>query len=68
VTSVQALQWNVGTCRVDVKREMQVDGLYKHASSNAAHRGGVARSSDEASVMEVEQRGCPIQLNLMNQL
>jgi len=29
--------------------------------TDAEHRGGTARSSDEASVMEVERRGCVIQ-------
>ena len=31
-------------------------------SINAQARGGVARSSDEVSVMEMEQRGCIIWL------
>jgi len=30
---------------------------HKDASTDAAYRGGTARMSEEASVMEVEQRG-----------
>jgi len=30
---------------------------HEDASTNAEHRGGLPRSSDEASVMEVERRG-----------
>lgn len=30
---------------------------HKRVSTDAAHWGGAARSSEEASVMEVEQRG-----------
>lgn len=33
----------------------------QNESTNAGHRGGLPRSSDEASVMEVEQRGRPVQ-------
>jgi len=32
-------------------------------STDAGHRGGPSRSSDEAAVMAVEQRGWPVQLN-----
>jgi len=34
---------------------------HKGGSPDAEHRGGSSRSSDEASVMEVERRGCVIQ-------
>ena len=34
---------------------------HKSKSTDARHAGGTSRSSDEASVMEVEQRGCIIQ-------
>ena len=37
------------------------------ANTNAMHRGGAARISDEASVMGVERRGCVIQLLLYGQ-
>ena len=60
MTSKQALQQNVGNCRFDVKRKAQVEFLHKRESSKAEHRDGVARSSDEVSVMEMERRGYPI--------
>ena len=31
-------------------------------STDAAHRGGAARSSDKVSVMEMERRGCIVRL------
>jgi hypothetical protein len=42
-----ALLWNVRTCRADVKRRAQAEGLCQGASIEAAHRGGATRSSDE---------------------
>jgi hypothetical protein len=48
VSSDQALVWNVRTCRPDAKRRAQADGLREGASIDAGHRGGVARSSDDA--------------------
>lgn len=44
------------TCRSDVKGEVQVENP-QGESTEAEHRDGSARSSEEASVMEVEQRG-----------
>ena len=44
---VQAQMWNVGTCRSDDKGRVQADSLGEDASTDAEHRGGVARSSDE---------------------
>ncbi len=38
---------NVGTCRPDAKGRTQVGSPYKGASTDAGHRGGVTRSSDE---------------------
>jgi RNA-directed DNA polymerase len=32
-------------------------------STDARHRGGVARSSEEGSVMELERRGCIVRLS-----
>ena len=43
-------------CRSDAKGEAQV-GTPRGESTNAEHRDGLARSSDEVSVMEMEQRG-----------
>jgi hypothetical protein len=60
----QALMWNVGTCWFNVKgREVAV--LSDFASTNVNQRGGATRSSDEATVMVVEQRGCVIQPRLI---
>ena len=44
---IQARMWNVGTCRSDAKGRIQAEGLREDASTNAEHRGGAARSSDE---------------------
>ncbi len=52
----QALVWNLGTCRSDVKRETQSHYDPTRKSINAEHRGGSIRSSDEVSVMEMERR------------
>ena len=53
----QALVWNMGTCRPDVKGETQVRGPHKGESTDAGHRDGLTRSSVEVSVMEMERRG-----------
>ena len=52
---ILALVWNVGTCRSDVKGEIQLEA-HKDESTDAEHRGGLPCSSDEVSVMEMEQR------------
>jgi len=44
VTSVQARVRNLGTCRSDVKGEVQVGGTHKGESTEAEHRGGAVRS------------------------
>ena len=61
VTPDQALVRNVGTCRRDAKGTAQVGGPGEDHSTDARHRGGAARSSDEGSVMELERRGSGIQ-------
>ncbi len=43
----QASVWNVGTCRPDVKGRTQAGSPCKGASTDAGHRGGATRSSDE---------------------
>jgi len=48
VSLFQALVGNVGTCRLDIKGEFQRSCTPKEESTNARHRGGAARSSDEA--------------------
>jgi len=55
VNSTQALVWNVGTC-VSMRREQLKRTTRESLSTEAGHRGGVACSSDEASVMGVEPR------------
>ena len=57
MTLIQALVWNVGTCRPDVKGETQVRGPHEGESTDAGHRGGPTRISVEVSVMEMERRG-----------
>jgi len=47
---------NVGTCRSDVKAAYQVGSTHKILSTDAFHRGGLGRSSEEVSVMEMERR------------
>lgn len=61
---IQAQRQNVGTCRLDVKRETQVGMNHECESSDARHRVGVAHSSDEVSVMEMERRSCLVQQEL----
>lgn len=38
---------------------------HKDLSTDAEHRGGATCSSDEGSVMDVERRGCIVQLRLI---
>ena len=54
---IQALVRNVGTCRPDAKGEVQADSIRKGESTDAGHRGGVARIRVEGSVMERDRRG-----------
>ena len=44
----QALSGNVGTCRLDVKGDPRGSSTSKGKSTEARHRGGSARSSDDA--------------------
>ena len=62
MTLIRALVRNVGTCRPDAKGEAQADSLRKGQSTDAGHRGGVARSRDEGSVMGLDRRGDVVQL------
>jgi hypothetical protein len=61
VNSDQALLWNVGTCRSDVKGDVQAGGPRKGQSTKAEHRDGAVRSREESSVMGLDRRGCGIQ-------
>jgi hypothetical protein len=56
VTVIRASMRNVRTCRSDVKGAGQAGGPRKTLSTKAEHRGGVARSSEEGSVMGLERR------------
>jgi hypothetical protein len=42
-------------------REKSKWRTHEDESTDAEHRGGAARSSDEVSVVEMERRGCVIQ-------
>ena len=46
VNLIWAFVGNVGTCRLDVKGEAQVE-ITHELSTDAGHRGGITRSSDE---------------------
>ena len=61
VTVTLASMRNVRTCRSDVKGAGQAGSPCKTLSTKAEHRGGVARSSEEGSVMELERRGGLVQ-------
>ena len=56
VTVILASIRNVRTCRSDVTGAGQAGGPCKILSTKAEHRGGVARSSEEGSVMGLERR------------
>ena len=53
---IQALVRNSGTCRPDAKGEAQADGLREGESTDAGHRGGVARGRDEGPAMGLDRR------------
>jgi len=53
VNVIQALVWNVGTC-VLMLREKFKWRTHKGESTDAGHRGGTTRSSDEVPVMGME--------------
>jgi hypothetical protein len=57
VILIQALVRNVGTCRPDAKGETQADSIREGESTDAGHRGGVARSRVESPVMGLDRRG-----------
>ena len=49
VTLHLALAWNVGTCRLDAKGEIQVGGPHEDESTEAGRRDGAIRSRVEGS-------------------
>ena len=54
VNFAQGFMWNAGTSRFNAKGEVQVGNPHKSESTDVKNWGGTTRSSDEASVMEVE--------------
>jgi hypothetical protein len=54
--------WNAGICRPDGKGETQVRGPHKGESTDAGHRDEAVCSRGEDSVMELDRRGCVVQL------
>jgi hypothetical protein len=56
VTLGQAVVRNVGTCRLDVKRDVQGRNP-EDQRIDARHRGGATRSSDELGETPRERRG-----------
>ena len=62
MTLNQASVRNVGTCRPDVKGEVQADSLRKSERTDAGHRGGGARSRDEGFVTKPDRRGAVVWL------
>ena len=61
VTLNRALVRNVGTCRLDVKRDVQGRNP-KDQRIDARHRDGATRSSGEVGESPMERRGRVIQL------
>ena len=46
----------------DAKGEIQMGGPHKDESTEAERRGGATRIRAEGSVMELDRRGCVVQL------
>lgn len=57
---MEALVWNIGTCRFDAKGEIQAENL-QELNTDAKHRDGLTGSSEEAPVMGVERSSQIIQ-------
>jgi len=62
VTLRQASIRNTGTCRSDVKGEIQAVSHREDQSTDAEHRDGNVRSRDEGAVMVLDRRGVVIRL------
>ena len=62
VTPRQAFARNVGTCRLDVKGNVQIGGPDEDQLTDARHRGGAACSRVESPVMGLDRRGSGILL------
>jgi hypothetical protein len=61
VSAALALFRNLGTCRADAKGKHQVEETHKMQSTDAAHRGGSARSRDEGAVIARDRRGTVVE-------
>ena len=82
VSSLQALGWNRRTCRLDTNDQLKWvnvahwsqrgrnprDTSRMGKSTDARHRGGLARSSGEGPVIGLEQRGQAGQATLTSTL
>jgi hypothetical protein len=67
VNYTEALVWNIGSSRFDVKGEIQAENL-QELNTDAKHRDGLIGSSEEAPVMDVERSDQIIRLiDLINQ-
>ena len=53
---------NTGTCRSDVKGEIQAVSHRKDQRTDAEHRGGGVRNRDEGAVMALDRRGCGVRV------
>jgi hypothetical protein len=54
----QALLWNAGTCRSNVKGEAQVGDPCEGESTDVEHWDGAVRSRDESSETGLDRRDC----------
>ena len=62
VTPYLAFAWNVGTCRLDAKGDIQMGSPHEDQSTEARRRGGATRSRAEGSVTELDRRGRVVRL------
>src|ERR1700745_4384230 len=60
VTLRRASIRNTGTCRSDVKGEIQAVSHRKDQRTDAEHRGGGVRNRDEGAVMALDRRDAVI--------
>ena len=54
----QALVWNVRTCRLDAKGDVQAAKSARTRGPDAGHRDGVVCSREEGSVMGLDRKRC----------
>lgn len=63
VNLVLAMLWNCGNLSLSCEGKRCKWRTHKTESTNGQNRGRATRSSDEVSVMDMDQRGCVIQLS-----